>query len=152
MNKKVFPWVFGAVASFMLLVAPLGYAQITPQASVSFFGSLNNDLETPNIDVWRVKCNVATAIRGQVQDVEWNDNTFHVTTLCVDPINRRGLGEKEYAVAPGRNPSQTADVSGCVEALVIVECEHNDACDSDYKATLTCTSAAFAPGFPVKKQ
>jgi hypothetical protein len=173
-------WIFVGVVSFMLLAAPLGYAQERAQRddvqqedpqegaqqdmgdtdSRSGAGAMSSDAEpantfltpndflsnnkaNPDLDVWRVRCTHNTTICADVFDDQFNDNTFHVKIVCVDPLSRRGKGEYEYAVAPSQNPSPTACVSNCREALVLFQCEFNDFCDSAYNSIIECVNRNF---------
>lgn len=182
MDKKAYLWIFVGVVSFMLLAAPLGYAQERaqrgdiqqqdPQEGVqedmgdtdarskgadsmssgeaepeaTFLTPndfLSNNKANPDVDIWRVRCFFNTTICADVFDDTFNDNTFHVKIVCVDPTTRRGRGEMEYAVAPSQNPSPTACVSNCREALVLFQCEFNDFCDSQYNSIIECVGSGF---------
>jgi len=178
MNKKASLGVFVVVASFLLLAGSVSYAQepsqrgepqesaaeeaenaitskIAAQASTTRCSRLGfqNNLNTPGIDTYVVRCAFPTQIRARVSDNQFGDNTFHVTNLCVLP-GQRGRGDKEVASAgfpDFRNPSEFAETQNCQESIVAIECERHDACDSLYCVALECLGANFAPGFPVQR-
>ena len=176
MNKRANLWAFVVVASFLLLAVALSYgqeriqnqdpqegaqdmsevfslrggAQVTSGAHfLTPHRFLSNDPDIPGLHTWLVRCTKSTIICADVADVGFfNDNTFHVSTVCVDPVSRRGRGELEYAIAPEQNPSGTACARFCQEALISFQCEFNDFCDDAYNSILSCDNASFAPGFP----
>lgn len=178
MNKKAILRAFVVAASFILLAVALSYgreliqdqdpqegaqsemsgpssfrdgAQIT-SSGASFLTPndfLSNDPGQPNLHTWLVRCTQRTLICADVADVGFfNDNTFHVSTVCVEPDFRRGIGELKYAIAPEQNPSDTACAKRCREAVVSFQCEFNDFCDDAYNSILSCLDASFEPGFP----
>jgi|SwirhirootsSR3_FD_contig_91_930697_length_1392_multi_2_in_0_out_0_2 hypothetical protein len=193
MNKKASLGVFVVVASFLLLAGSVSYAQdrrqrqdpqdsvdratqqeeaanalaaqIPAQATTTICSDLSfgNNLNTPGIDTYRVRCAAATTIRARVLDNgPFNDNTFHVTNLCVLPDLQRGRGDKEWADPgpPGtfpegganRNPSEFAESpANCQESIVEIGCDRHDFCDDTYCVTLECVGRAFAPGFPAPR-
>jgi hypothetical protein len=111
-------------------------------------GTVPSDLNNPDIDVVHIKCAAKTTICADVGDTFYNDNTFHVSVLCLTPLTKRGQGELELAVAPGRPISESACVAGCSEALAIYQSDYNDFSDSSYDSVVSCGSKAFARGYP----
>ena len=180
-NKKASLEVFVVVASFLLLAGSVSYAQdrrqredpqesvdrateqeeaanaldaqIPAQATITTCADLSSgaNLNTPGIDTYRVRCAAATTIRARVFENTFDDNTFHVTNLCVLPEGQRGRGDKEWAPAPTRDPSEFAEAGGCQESIVEIGCDFNDFCDSQYCVQLECVGSPFAPGFPAPK-
>jgi len=118
------------------------------EAAQLITGTVPSDLNNPDVDVVDIKCVAKTTICADVKDNFYNDNTFHVSVLCLTPLTKRGQGELELAVAPGRNPSESACVTGCSEALAIYQADYNDFSDSSYDSVVSCGSKAFAKGFP----
>jgi hypothetical protein len=116
------------------------------EASQLVTGTVPSDLTNPDIDVVRIKCTAKTTICADVADTFYNDNTFHVSVLCLTPLTKRGQGELELAVAPSRPISESACVTGCSEALAIYEAEYNDFSDSTYNSVVSCGSKPFAAG------
>ena len=111
-----------------------------------------SDLNNPDIDTVHIKCTAKTTICADVADTLWNDNTFHVAIICLTPLTKRGLGELELAVAPGRPISESACVAGCSEALAIYQADYNDYSDSTYDSVVSCGATNFAKGFPKYRQ
>ncbi|MEW6269460.1 MAG: hypothetical protein AB1689_09215 [Thermodesulfobacteriota bacterium] len=118
------------------------------EAGTIIVGTVPSDLNDPDVDVAHVKCKGRTTICADVMDIGFNDNTFHVSVHCVAPAKKRGQGELELAVAPGRQLSELACVSGCKEALVIYQADFNDFSDSNYDSLISCGDKDFSPGFP----
>lgn len=139
-----------AIASLMMLTTA-GRIE-----AVSFFtpnDTLNHNPTNPEIDTWLVKCKAKTTICADVADVgSFNDNTFHVSVVCLLPVTRKGLADLKYAIAPGQDPSADACVTNCQEALVSFQCEAGVPCDDPYNSQIECVSKAFAPGFPIQTQ
>jgi hypothetical protein len=183
-NKKASLEVFVVVASFLLLAGSVSYAQDRrqredPQESVDRATeqeeaanalaaqipaqatntrctnlSSQNNLNTPGIDTYLVRCASATTIRARVFENTFNDNTFHVTNLCVLPTGQRGRGDKEWASAGSpdfRDPSEFAEAVSCQESIVEIGCDRHDLCDSQYCVQIECVGANFAPGFPAQR-
>jgi hypothetical protein len=119
-----------------------------PEAATLVTGTVPSDLNNPDVDVVHVKCTAKTTICADVADTNFNDNTFHVSVLCITPIGKRGQGELELAVAPGRPVSESACVTGCAEALAIYSADYNDFSDSTYDSVVSCGAKPFARGFP----
>lgn len=118
------------------------------EASVLVTGTVPSDLNNPDLDVVHVKCRGRTTICADVADTLNNDNTFHVAVLCLVPRDRRGRGELELAVAPGRPISESACITECREALVTYQSDFNDFSDSSYDSVVSCGSKAFSRGYP----
>lgn len=183
-NKKASLEVLVVVASFLLLAGSVSYAQdrrqredpqesadrttqqeeaanalaaqIPAQATITTCANLTgNPLNTPGIDTYLVRCAAATTIRARVFENTFNDNTFHVTNLCVLPAGQRGRGDKEWASAGSpdfRDPSEFAESpANCQESIVEIGCDRHDFCDSQYCVQLECVGANFAPGFPTPR-
>lgn len=116
--------------------------------------TLNNTPANPLIDTWDVKCQAKTTICADVFDAgPHNDNTFHVSVVCILPTTRKGAADLKYA-APGQNPSTKACVTNCQEALVSFQCDANVSsfCDDQYNSQLECVNKNFASGYPRQTQ
>jgi len=126
-----------------------------------FIPSTNDDLDNsssnPAVDIWKVKCKGKTEICAAVHSLTggFDDNTFHITALCVKPVKDSEKGEMEFL-----NESTDADnfndddacVSNCTEAIVTVNCELNAFCDNFYHVHLECVGKGFAKNFPQQIQ
>jgi hypothetical protein len=123
-------------------------AETAGEAATVVTGTVPSDLNNPDVDVVHVKCTAKTTICADVADIGFNDNTFHVAILCVTPIARRGQGELELAVAPGRPVSESACVTNCAEAFAVYSADFNDFSDSTYDSVVSCGAKPFAKGFP----
>jgi hypothetical protein len=128
----------------------------TPEQSEALFftGSfgLSNNLANPDLNVWHVKCKAKTTICADMFDNFFGDNSGHVSVVCFNPAAQRGEGELEYAIGGTQNPSPSACVTGCLEALVMFQCEFNDFCDTSWDSVIECVNKNFAAGFPVQTQ
>lgn len=115
--------------------------------------TLNRNASNPAVDVWKVKCKGKTEICAAVHSSTsgFDDNTFHVTALCVKPVKDSEKGEMEFldeSTDADNLNDDDACVSNCTEAIVTVNCELNDFCDNSYHVHLECVGKGFAKNFP----
>jgi hypothetical protein len=164
MKKKVIVSLFGA-AILALSITSLGHADLTKEsgeldlraaggseASVLIVGDfLSNNAANPDIDTFLIKCGAKTTICADVNSFgTFNDNTVHVSVICLAPLARKGFGELEYGVDGA--VSDSACVTGCTEALVSFQCEFHDNCDENYDSVMQCVGKNFAAGFPKRRE
>lgn len=157
---------FCAVASFVLSLTSLSFAADSTQesgdidlrsggsseASVLIVGDgLSSNAANPDIDTFLVKCKGKTTICADVNPFgASNDNTVHVSIICIAPTNRKGFGELEYGIDGAI--SDSACVTSCTEAVVSFQCEFHDACDENYDSVMTCVGKDFVPGYPKRRE
>jgi hypothetical protein len=164
MEKRKFVSLFAA-ASFVLSLTSLSFAADSTQesgdvdlrsgggseAAVLIVGDgLSNNAANPDIDTWLIKCKGKTTICADVNPFgTFNDNTVHVSIICIAPLIRRGFGELEYGIDGA--VSDSACVADCTEAVVSFQCEFHDACDENYDTVMTCVGKNFVPNFPKRR-
>ena len=103
-------------------------------------------LFTPGIDLYNVRCADLTTIRARLF-MGGQVGIQHVGTFCVEPLVRRGVGDKEIGKFPERDPSEWAEVAACREAFVEIGCDQQFGCPSEYCVQVECTTAPFLPGY-----
>jgi hypothetical protein len=112
---------------------------------------LSNNAANPDLDTWLVKCTAKTTICADVNPFgTFNDNTVHVSVVCVNPAARRGFGELEYGIDGA--VSDSACVANCTEAIVAFQCEFYDNCDENYDSVISCGVKNLSAGYPKRKE
>jgi hypothetical protein len=173
MEKRTIVSLFAA-ASFILSLTALGFARDLhsppsndgtqesgdtdlrsgggSEESIFITGDfLSNNAANPDIDSFLIKCKGRTTICADVNPFGFfNDNTVHVSVLCISPAKRRGFGELEYGIDGA--VSDSACVTDCIEAVVSFQCEYHDNCDENYDTVLNCVGKDINPKYPQRKE
>jgi hypothetical protein len=104
------------------------------------------DLSAPSIDLYNVRCADLTTIRARLF-MGGQEGVQHVGTFCLEPLVRRGKGDKEIGKFPERDPSEWAEVNACREAFVEIGCGLLFDCPQEYCVQVECTTSTFLPGY-----